>query len=342
MKKLFMMFAVLVLMAACGKEDSNDAKDADNQETSDPNTEIDDTPTATSPDDYRGLMRDFVTLISKQGKTAKPGFVVIPQNGVQLVTTGEESDSPLATQYLAAIDGHGQEDIFYGNPDDNVASSEDDIEWLRGYLDQSKQQGNVILCIDYCSTEAKMEDSREKNAAADYIAFQATERNLNVIPSYTPYNENDKEIKSLKDVQNFLYILELSKFKSKDDFISKVCATNYDLIVMDLFFYDDLAFTAEDVERLRQKANGGKRMVVCYMSIGEAEDYRFYWQEDWKNNPPEFLDEENPDWEGNYKVKYWTKSWQDVILNQYLPKIIDAGYDGVYLDIIDAFEYYEE
>jgi len=27
--------------------------------------------------------------------------------------------------------------------------------------------------------------------------------------------------------------------------------------------------------------------------------------------------------------------------NSYLKKILDAGFDGVYLDIIDAFEYFE-
>jgi len=36
--------------------------------------------------------------------------------------------------------------------------------------------------------------------------------------------------------------------------------------------------------------------------------------------------------------------WQDIIFdneNSYLKKIIDAGFDGFYLDIIDAFEYFE-
>ena len=40
----------------------------------------------------------------------------------------------------------------------------------------------------------------------------------------------------------------------------------------------------------------------------------------------------------------WNKDWQNIIYgneNSYLNKIIDANFDGVYLDIIDAFEYYE-
>jgi cysteinyl-tRNA synthetase len=54
---------------------------------------------------------------------------------------------------------------------------------------------------------------------------------------------------------------------------------------------------------------------------------------------------ENPDWKGNYKVKYWDPQWQAIIYGNdrsYAKMILDAGFDGVYLDLIDAFEYYEQ
>jgi cysteinyl-tRNA synthetase len=76
------------------------------------------------------------------------------------------------------------------------------------------------------------------------------------------------------------------------------------------------------------------------MSIGEAEDYRYYWNPEWKTNQPSWLAEENPDWPGSYKVRYWDKYWQKIIYG-YLDKILTAGFDGVYLDIIDAFQYFE-
>jgi cysteinyl-tRNA synthetase len=53
---------------------------------------------------------------------------------------------------------------------------------------------------------------------------------------------------------------------------------------------------------------------------------------------------ENRQWKGNYKGDYWDPDWQAIILggeNAYLDKILAAGFDGVYLDIIDAFEYFE-
>ena len=54
-----------------------------------------------------------------------------------------------------------------------------------------------------------------------------------------------------------------------------------------------------------------------------------------------WLDEENPDWEGNYKVKFWMPEWQAIVY-EYLDRIIDADFNGIYCDIVDAYEYYEE
>ena len=102
--------------------------------------------------------------------------------------------------------------------------------------------------------------------------------------------------------------------------------------------------TMDDFASLKIKSNGGNRLVIAYTSIGEAEDYRYYWQDKWESSRPSWLEEENPNWPGNYKVQYWEKVWQDIIFgndDSYLQKILNAGFDGVYLDIIDAFEYFE-
>ncbi len=63
-----------------------------------------------------------------------------------------------------------------------------------------------------------------------------------------------------------------------------------------------------------------------------------------ESNLPQWLERENPNWEGNLTIKYWNQDWKDIIYgnqNSYLDKIIEKGFDGVYLDIIDAFEYFE-
>ncbi len=116
----------------------------------------------------------------------------------------------------------------------------------------------------------------------------------------------------------------------------------------------DGELTATQVRALREDGPCGPRTVLAYLSIGEAEDYRYYFEEGWlgpDDNPapgaPSWLGPTNPDWQGNYKVRYWHNGWQRVLWGKrsgpdrtYLDRIIDAGFDGVYLDIIDAFEYW--
>ena len=125
--------------------------------------------------------------------------------------------------------------------------------------------------------------------------------------------------------------------------ITALEATDYDLLIIDAFF-DGVMLTGRQVRRLQEKPNGAERLVIAYMSIGEAEDYRFYWHDEWNRIAPSWLDQENPSWEGNYKVRYWEPEWQAVIFGHpgsYLDRIVAAGFDGVYLDIIDAFEFFE-
>lgn len=77
--------------------------------------------------------------------------------------------------------------------------------------------------------------------------------------------------------------------------------------------------------------------MLAYLSIGEAEDDRSYWTAEWATRPPEWLLEENPDWPGSHLVLYWHPEWQRIVLDA-LTAILAAGFNGVYLDCVDAYE----
>ena len=53
---------------------------------------------------------------------------------------------------------------------------------------------------------------------------------------------------------------------------------------MDLFHFVK-AYAESEVRELKTKRNGGKRLVIYYMSIG-GEDYRYYWNGAWKTGKP--------------------------------------------------------
>jgi len=300
----------------------------------------------TAERDYRQDMRDFVQGISAYAKGIKPNFIVIPQNGNELLTENGEENGPPAMNYINAIDGVGREDLFYGYNEDNTATPESERSYMVAFLNIAESNGIEALVTDYCRLQSFVDDSYNQNTARGYISFAADSRELDDIPAYpsTPHNVNTSNITSLSDARNFLYLLNPGSYNTKEAFLSAIQSTNYDIAIIDLFFSEIDELTPDDVASLKFKSNSGTRLVIAYMSIGEAEDYRYYWNAEWGKNPPSWLVEENPDWPGNYKIRYWDENWQNIIYGNntsYLKKILDAGFDGVYLDIIDAFEYFE-
>jgi len=312
------------------------------------NSDDDDTTQPPSGIDYRQEMRGFVKGISSYAKEQKLGFLIIPQNGETVITVGDDPSSAIAEDYLQAIDGLGREDLFYGYDDDNKATPDDVSEAIIAYLDIYEASGVEVLVTDYASGESKMEDSYTRNEELGFASFAADRRDLDNIPEFPsrPNNETSDDINSLREVQNFLYILDPeneNNFSNRQDFINKIAATNFDLFIIDAF-YDGSLLTPDELVQLKTKANGGKRLVIGYMSIGEAGDFRYYWQPSWDNDPPEWVEAENKNFPGNFKLRYWEKEWQDIIFgndDSYLKMILDAQFDGVYLDIIDAFEFFE-
>jgi cysteinyl-tRNA synthetase len=100
--------------------------------------------------------------------------------------------------------------------------------------------------------------------------------------------------------------------------------------------------SVEDVKRLKIGPDGKPRTVISYFSIGEAEEFRFYWKDEWKTNPPSWDGGENCAWPKAHKVRYWQDDWKDIIVrgpNAYLRQIVAAGFDGVYLDRVDVYEH---
>lgn len=141
---------------------------------------------------------------------------------------------------------------------------------------------------------------------------------------------------------SLLYLLQPSVFKSdRQDFIDFLSAIQRSHFVID-YSYDGSDANAWTTDEINQLKNHYPKKIISYISIGEAEKYRYYWKNEWKNpkKRPSFIDQENPHWTGNYKVHYWDPNWQKIVFD-YLDRIISAGFDGIYMDIVDAYEYYE-
>lgn len=296
---------------------------------------------------YRGAMRDLVIAISTYGEASAPGFIVVPQNGLELLAANADPAGPLATAYVVAIDGVSQEHPFYGQDGYDLATPASDRDDLTAWLDRAVSAGLTAMTADYCDSPAKVDDAYAQALARGYLPFVGSTGSidLDAVPTYpaAPVGVHDGDVTALADAANFLYLINPDGFGSKAAFVATLQATNYDLLLIDAYF-DGAPLQAADVAALKTKQNGGSRLVIAYMNIGSAETYRAYWQAGWRVGNPAWLAGRYAGYPDEYWVRYWDSAWAAILYGSpgaYLDGILAAGFDGVYLDNILAYEYFE-
>lgn len=277
-------------------------------------------------------MQDFVIDISNYARQSNPDFIIIPQNGIELAFNGVEPEEGLHTVYMNAIDGFGVEELFYNG----TANATDE---RYDYLQQLKATKKIMVS-EFVTNDSDIPDAYAKNDAEGFVCFPRSNDNYyyNHVPG-SIHQENTANINQLSDVKNYLYLINPENYSSKQDMINALALTNYDLLLIDLFFNGE-QLTASEVNQLKTKANGGKRLVVSYINIGSAEKYRYYWKSNWKKNRPGWIKKKYDGYDDEFWVKFWHNDWKTIIYgndDSYMKKILNAGFDGAYLDNVEAY-----
>lgn len=150
--------------------------------------------------------------------------------------------------------------------------------------------------------------------------------------------------------------------------VEALAASGYDMLVVEPTRTDwsteDHDFdTKKMVTQLKDsRASDGihRKLVLAYVNIGQAEDWRWYWKwsKGWRcaslrpRDWPDYILACDPDgWEGDYPVAYWDKHWKDIVLygnnqgsdpgrdySSMIDEVLQDGFDGVYLDWVEGFE----
>lgn len=284
-------------------------------------------------------MQDFIINISNYSKKYKSNFIIIPQNGIELAFNDIDPKKGINYSYLNAIDGIGVEELFYNGTLY--------VDNYRLYMLQKLKDLKKILVSEYILDKDNISDAIDRNINNGFICFIRTADNYHysLIPD-SVINSNNNDIMNLSDAQNYLYLINTDNFLSKQDMINAIANTNFDVVIIDLFFNKEM-LTLNDVNRIKVKANGGKRLVISYISIGSAERYRYYWKKCWGLHHPLCIKRKYKGYNDEFWVEFWKKDWQKIIYgndNSYIKKIIDAGFDGAYLDNVEAyyFLYYND
>ena len=143
----------------------------------------------------------------------------------------------------------------------------------------------------------------------------------------------------LQAVHSWLYLIGIQELT--DDTITRICDSDYDMVVLDFIpsEAESTDFPIGDVIA-RLHAARHPKLVLAYIDIGQAESYRTYWQPEWRIGNPAWIVGADPDgWAENYPVAFWHDEWQQIWLARggMLDKILSAGFDGIYLDWIEAY-----
>lgn len=121
--------------------------------------------------------------------------------------------------------------------------------------------------------------------------------------------------------------------------------TEYDMAILDIAQdgKDETRYTVEQIDSLRNSP-GSRKLLLAYMNIGQAENNRSYWKSDWPSGAPSWLGPVGTT-PNNFHVRYWEEGWQALLYGKatsYIDKVMEAGFDGVYLAGLDEYSYWAQ
>ncbi len=105
----------------------------------------------------------------------------------------------------------------------------------------------------------------------------------------------------------------------------------------------DIATLIADIRQHNIQTRGVDPLIIAYIDIGQAETWRWYYQDSWEVGNPAWIVAEDPDdWEGCYPVAFWNSVWQRIVITGYegrsmVEESLKAGFDGIYMDWVEAF-----
>lgn len=307
--------------------------------------------------DGRGQMRKLVSEISRNARTLNPNFVVVIQDGLDLLEqtdAGDATQKVAASPFIRAIDGVLVRGMFFRPPTPKIdtpftQTHEKTTAELLRLSGLAKVRGLTILTTDFTDGAKMVQDYLKSVENRGYIPFAASGRGFffDSFPKFPrrPLNENPKSITGLEQIKNYLYLTDSSQFARQEEFVLALSNTNYDAVIVDVLHRGRRPFTKTSVDGMKFKKLGSRRLVLAYMNVGQAETFRHYWQPNWREGFPGFVMSPVPGNPDRHFVEYWNPEWMKIMAGDtqsYLYGVFAQGYDGVVLDGLESFRQFED
>ena len=256
---------------------------------------------------YYDLMEDspYVTLNVRYDQTLEVEFYVPRYNGERTYITKE---FPLSDeQFLNIKTGIDLREIYELDPQES--DIENTMDGGNSWLFIYGQDDQVLkACGGFCPKNKRFNEMR------NVIRENIPEEFFSTYDSYARRNDFYLSY-AYSDYGVFLSVeSDLSQFEE------------YEIVVIDAQY-----FTKEEIEEFKSRGH----FVISYINIGSIETFRPYYSE------YEYLtlsDYEN--WEDEKWVDVTSDIWQDFILKDLAPSLLEKGVDGFFVDNCDVYEQY--
>jgi cysteinyl-tRNA synthetase, unknown class len=304
--------------------------------------------------DLREEMRMFVQSISAFARSYRPNFVVLASGGLDLLVKRdpiEETKTFPARTYMRSLDGIIQEGMFFdikrGDRPFGTPPVEDRQLPMLAKTKFAKDNGLKVFTMDFGTGKGAVDAAYKQAGERGYVSFVAHTPSTDThrLPAYPPrpFNENASHILSLDMVQNYVVIRNSAPFGRQDKFAMEMHDTNYDMVAVEVF-HGRRPLGRQAVETLKFKKMGARRLVLAYMDIGSAASYHYYWRPNWREGSPFWISAPQRDDPDRYNVEYWREEWKQIIAgdtNSYVYGLIAQGFDGVIIDGLEAYKFFE-
>ncbi|MBC3536611.1 endo alpha-1,4 polygalactosaminidase [Megasphaera hominis] len=288
--------------------------------------------------------QEMVTLAAElrhYSRQRQPSFQLVGNGAAGLLEVTPDNPPEVAALLVHSLDGFLTESVFYTEKDgQDQLQAADTAAYLQEILAIPLAADKAVWTLDYVREQALQQEDEALGKKAGYVSMAVGNKNLDRLPKGKVPHVNSRDIETVQEAKNFLFLLNPEHFASREAYLAALRNTPYDVLVLDLEANDG-TLTAADVASLKEKPQGGRRLVLCYLSVGEAATYRPYWQQEWQRQRPDWIAEANTAWPGSYRVRYWRPEWKHILYGSpdaYLDRIMASGFDGAFLDVMDGWQ----
>lgn len=203
-----------------------------------------------------------------------------------------------------------------------------------------QEEGRRVLSMETCKAQKDVSAAYDASDRDRVLSYAGTGP-VTLVPKGHPRAENANPVSTVTAARNWLPMLRGDAYGSKAEWVQALRQSNEDLLVVDVAHRGDSPLNREDVAKLKFKELGSPRLVLAVLPVGKAFDWRWYWKTGWEAGNPPFLFAPDTEHPGSFVTVVADPQWRE-LLGKYLTGILDMGFDGVVLDDVDTYLWFED